>query len=42
MALRKAIFLVRGAVCEQGRAEDFLDHPKTQEATAFLRGDLVL
>jgi tungstate transport system ATP-binding protein len=38
----EVIFLVRGAVCEQGRAEDFLDHPKTQEAAAFLRSDLVL
>jgi tungstate transport system ATP-binding protein len=36
------IFLVRGALCEQGRAEDFLDHPKTTEAAAFLRGDLVI
>ena len=38
----EVIFLVRGAVCEQGRTEDFLDHPKTQEAAAFLRGDLVI
>jgi tungstate transport system ATP-binding protein len=36
------IFLVRGALCERGRAEDFLDHPKTTEAAAFLRGDLVI
>ena len=36
------IFLVRGAVCEQAKAEHFLDHPKTQEAAAFLRGDLVI
>jgi len=36
------IFLVRGAVCEQAKAEYFLDHPKTQEAAAFLRGDLVI
>jgi tungstate transport system ATP-binding protein len=36
------IFLVRGALCEQGRAEDFLDHPATPEAAAFLRGDLVI
>jgi tungstate transport system ATP-binding protein len=36
------IFLVRGALCEQGKAADFLDHPKTPEAAAFLRGDLVI
>ena len=36
------IFLVRGALCEQGRAADFLDHPTTPEAAAFLRGDLVI
>ena len=36
------IFLVRGALCEQGEAADFLDHPSTPEAAAFLRGDLVI
>jgi tungstate transport system ATP-binding protein len=36
------IFLVRGALCEQGRASDFLDKPTTPEAEAFLRGDLVI
>ena len=36
------VFLVRGALCEQGRAQDFLDHPTTPEAAAFLRGDLVI
>jgi tungstate transport system ATP-binding protein len=36
------VFLVRGALCEQGQAADFLDHPKTPEAAAFLRGDLVI
>jgi tungstate transport system ATP-binding protein len=36
------VFLVRGAVCEQGNAKDFLDHPSTQEAAAFMRGDLVI
>jgi tungstate transport system ATP-binding protein len=36
------IFLVRGALCEQGPAEDFFDHPATPEAAAFLRGDLVI
>jgi tungstate transport system ATP-binding protein len=38
----EVIFLVRGALCEQGDAEDFLDHPATPEAAAFLRGDLVI
>jgi tungstate transport system ATP-binding protein len=38
----EVIFLVRGTLCEQGRAEDFLDHPMTAEAAAFLRGDLVI
>jgi tungstate transport system ATP-binding protein len=36
------IFLVRGAVCEQAKAEQFLDCPSTPEARAFLRGDLVI
>jgi tungstate transport system ATP-binding protein len=36
------IFLLRGALHERGKAEDFLDHPTTQEAAAFLRGDLVI
>jgi tungstate transport system ATP-binding protein len=36
------IFLVRGALCERGHAADFLDHPTTPEAAAFLRGDLVI
>ena len=36
------IFLVRGALCERGRAEHFLDHPTTPEAAAFVRGDLVI
>jgi tungstate transport system ATP-binding protein len=36
------IFMVRGAICEQGRADEFLDHPATEEAAAFLRGDLVI
>jgi tungstate transport system ATP-binding protein len=35
-------FLVRGTLCEQGRVADFLDHPTTPEAAAFLRGDLVI
>jgi tungstate transport system ATP-binding protein len=38
----EVIFLVRGALCEQGPAADFLDRPATPEAAAFLRGDLVL
>jgi tungstate transport system ATP-binding protein len=36
------IFLVRGALCEQGAAADFLDHPATHEGSAFVRGDLVI
>jgi tungstate transport system ATP-binding protein len=36
------IFLVRGALCEQGQANDFLDHPTSPEAAAFVRGDLVI
>ena len=36
------VFLVRGALCEQGKAGEFLDHPTTPEAAAFLRGDLVI
>src|SRR6266436_672048 len=36
------IFLVRGALCELGRADDFLDRPTTPEAAAFVRGDLVI
>jgi tungstate transport system ATP-binding protein len=36
------IFMVRGALCERGQAEDFLDHPATPEAAAFVRGDLVI
>ena len=36
------VFLVRGALCEQGKAADFLDHPTTPEAASFLRGDLVI
>jgi tungstate transport system ATP-binding protein len=38
----EVIFLVRGALCEQGRVKDFLDHPASPEAAAFLRGDLVI
>ncbi len=36
------VFMVRGALCEQGPAADFLDCPATPEAAAFLRGDLVI
>jgi tungstate transport system ATP-binding protein len=38
----EVIFLVRGALCEQGPAADFLDRPATAEAAAFVRGDLVI
>ena len=33
----EVIFLVRGAICERAPAADFLDHPATPEAAAFLR-----
>jgi tungstate transport system ATP-binding protein len=36
------ILLVRGALCEQGRADQFLDNPVTPQASAFVRGDLVI
>jgi len=35
-------FLARGKLCEHANAADFLDHPSTPEARAFLRGDLVI
>jgi tungstate transport system ATP-binding protein len=35
------VFLVRGTLCEQGSVGDFLDHPSTAKAAAFIRGDLV-
>ena len=38
----EVMFMVRGALCERASAADFLDHPTTPEAAAFLRGDLVI
>jgi tungstate transport system ATP-binding protein len=38
----EVVFLVRGTLCERAVAGDFLDHPSTPEARAFLRGDLVI
>ena len=38
----EVMFMVRGALCERAAAADFLDHPSTPEAAAFLRGDLVI
>ncbi len=38
----EVIFLARGALCERSATGDFLDHPATPEAQAFLRGDLVI
>lgn len=35
------IFLYRGRVHEAGDAESFLSQPKTREAAAFLKGDIV-
>lgn len=36
------VFMVRGTVCEQTPAENFLKGPATPEAAAFVRGDLVV
>jgi tungstate transport system ATP-binding protein len=36
------LFLVRGALREHGAARDFLDHPATEDAARFVRGDLVI
>jgi tungstate transport system ATP-binding protein len=36
------VFLVRGRIAEHARAEQFFVSPATQEAKAFLRGDLVI
>ena len=36
------VFMVRGTVREQTSAENFLKTPSTQEAIAFVRGDLVV
>jgi len=36
------VFMLRGTVHERSAAQDFLDHPSTPEAAAFLRGDLVI
>ena len=38
----EVVFLARGTLCEQSSAGDFLNCPKTPEAAAFLRGDLVI
>jgi tungstate transport system ATP-binding protein len=38
----EVVFLARGALCERAATSDFLDHPVTSEARAFLRGDLVI
>ncbi len=36
------VFMLRGAVREQTSAEKFFTNPTTQEAAAFVRGDLVV
>lgn len=36
------VFMVRGNVREQTPAKDFLKHPSTSEAVAFVNGDLVV
>ena len=38
----EVVFLARGMLCERAQTHDFLDHPSTPEAQAFLRGDLVI
>jgi tungstate transport system ATP-binding protein len=38
----EVVFLARGTLCERAATNDFLDHPSTPEARAFLRGDLVV
>ncbi|MDO9298118.1 MAG: ABC transporter ATP-binding protein, partial [Bradyrhizobium sp.] len=38
----EVMFMVRGSLRERSAAADFLDRPSTPEATAFLRGDLVI
>jgi len=38
----EVVFLARGTLCEHAAAADFLNHPTTPEASAFLRGDLVI
>ncbi len=38
----EVMFMVRGRLRERAPAADFLDHPTTPEAAAFLRGDLVI
>ncbi|MDO9562996.1 MAG: ATP-binding cassette domain-containing protein [Bradyrhizobium sp.] len=38
----EVMFMVRGSLRERAAAADFLDRPSTPEATAFLRGDLVI
>ncbi|WP_291868572.1 ATP-binding cassette domain-containing protein [Bradyrhizobium sp.] len=38
----EVMFMVRGCLRERAAAADFLDHPTTPEAAAFLRGDLVI
>jgi tungstate transport system ATP-binding protein len=38
----EVVFLARGTLCERAGASDFLDHPSTPEARAFLHGDLVI
>ena len=38
----EVMFMVRGSLRERASAADFLDHPTSPEAAAFLRGDLVI
>jgi tungstate transport system ATP-binding protein len=35
------VFLIRGTLIEQAPVATFFDQPRTEEAAAFLRGDLL-
>jgi len=35
------LFFCRGTALEQTPAEEFFEHPRSEEARAFLKGDLV-
>ena len=37
----EVVFLLRGRIHEAGPAPDFFEAPRTCEAAAFLRGDIV-
>lgn len=37
----RVVFLLRGRVHETGPAAEFFEHPRTEQARAFLKGDIV-